>query len=373
MFALDRALAQDIVDRAMAILPYNVNVMDYLGIIIGSGDAERLSTRHEGAQEVLATSQVVEIDARAASRLGGVKPGVNLPLMLDHQLIGVLGITGDPEQVRVYGELVKMTAEMLMEQRRQQADRQWRRQRGEELLARLLWGDCPDSLVDEARHLGLQPQQPRQAVLIRLSEPLDIGHPLFTRLSSRYPQSWCILREPTLLYWCRVVERERGHDRSHDDAHLLEQASAQGWPILRMASAEPSANLPTLRQACAAALDLLDYASQIRPAQRLLHLQDLRLPVLFWRHRHDWLAQEIAVPIRQLQEHPQLLDTLDRWFEHSGESQVCAEALGIHRNSLRYRLEKIAELTGCDPYHSDDLLRLYLGRQVTPDHTALCK
>ena len=42
MFALDHALAQDIVDRAMAILPCNVNVMDYLGIIIGSGEAERL-------------------------------------------------------------------------------------------------------------------------------------------------------------------------------------------------------------------------------------------------------------------------------------------------------------------------------------------
>ncbi|EGH33493.1 putative sugar diacid recognition, partial [Pseudomonas syringae pv. japonica str. M301072] len=84
MFALDRALAQDIVDRAMAILPYNVNVMDYLGIIIGSGDAERLCTRHEGAQRVLANRQVVEIDSLAASQLGGVKPGVNLPLMLDH-------------------------------------------------------------------------------------------------------------------------------------------------------------------------------------------------------------------------------------------------------------------------------------------------
>ncbi|WP_109513709.1 CdaR family transcriptional regulator [Pseudomonas ovata] len=374
MFALDRALAQDIVDRAMAILPYNVNVMDYLGIIIGSGDAGRLSTRHEGAQEVLATCQVVEIDALAASRLGGVRPGVNLPLMLDHQLIGVLGITGDPEQVRVYGELVKMTAEMLMEQRRQQADRQWRRQRGEELLARLLWGDCPDSLVDEALHLGLQPQQPRQAVLMRLSEPLDMSHPLVMRLSSRYPQSWCLLREPTLLYWCRTVERERSHERTpergYDDAHLLEQATAQGWPILRMATAEASSSLPGLRQACAATLDLLDYASHIRPAQRLLHLQDLRLPVLFWRHRHDWLAQDIAGSITRLHEHPQLVETLDRWFEHSGESQVCAEALGIHRNSLRYRLEKIAELTGCNPYRSDDLLRLYLGRHVTP---GLCK
>ncbi|EPN13600.1 sugar diacid recognition, partial [Pseudomonas syringae pv. actinidiae ICMP 19070] len=133
MFALDRALAQDIVDRAMAILPYNVNVMDYLG--------ERLCTRHEGAQRVLANGQVVEIDSLAALRLGGVKPGVNLPLMLDHQLVGVLGITGEPDEVRVYGELVKMTAEMLMEQRRQQADLQWRAQRSEDLLARLLLAD----------------------------------------------------------------------------------------------------------------------------------------------------------------------------------------------------------------------------------------
>jgi hypothetical protein len=76
MFALDHALAQDIVDRAMAILPCNVNVMDYLGIIIGSGEAERLYTRHEGAQLVLANSRVVEIDSHTARQLDGVRPGV---------------------------------------------------------------------------------------------------------------------------------------------------------------------------------------------------------------------------------------------------------------------------------------------------------
>lgn len=359
MFALDRALAQDIVDRAMAILPHNVNVMDYLGIIIGSGDPERISTRHEGAQQVLASRQTVEIDSDAASRLGGVKPGVNLPLMLDHQLVGVLGITGDPERVRVYGELVKMTAEMLMEQRRQQTDRQWRQQRSEQLLARLLWGDCPDSLVDEARQLGLQPQLPRQALLLQLSEPLELHHPLIARLHARYPHSWCCLREPTLLYCCHPAERDPGF------GHWLEQ----DWPIRRLAYAELSPDLADLRQACAALHESLDYASQIRPTQRLLPLQSLRLPLLFWRHRQDWLAQGIAETVAPLHEQPALLDTLDRWFEHSGESQVCAEALGIHRNSLRYRLDKIAELTGCDPYRTHDLLRLYLGRQVQ----VLCK
>ena len=42
MFELDRHLAQDIVNRAMAILPYNVNVMDRQGVIIGSGDVQRV-------------------------------------------------------------------------------------------------------------------------------------------------------------------------------------------------------------------------------------------------------------------------------------------------------------------------------------------
>ena len=40
MFELDHDLAQDIVDRTMAILPYNVNVMDSQGLILGSGEAE---------------------------------------------------------------------------------------------------------------------------------------------------------------------------------------------------------------------------------------------------------------------------------------------------------------------------------------------
>ena len=121
MFELDHDLAQHIVDRAMAILPYNVNVMDSQGLILGSGEKERINTRHEGAQLVLANARVVEIDAQAAKCLKGVQPGINLPLLLDQRLIGVLGLTGEPDQLRTYAELVRMTAEMLVGQRHQQA------------------------------------------------------------------------------------------------------------------------------------------------------------------------------------------------------------------------------------------------------------
>lgn len=358
VFALDHALAQDIVDRAMAILPCNVNVMDYLGIIVGSGEAERLYTRHEGAQLVLANSRVVEIDSHTAKQLNGVRPGVNLPLMLDQQLVGVLGITGEPDQVRVYAELVKMTAEMLMEHRRQQADQQWRHQRSEDLLSRLLLGDSALHLIDEAEQLGLQPQLPRQAVLIELPADAAYAGQLAAWLNGRYANSWCVSCEPSLVYWCRAAGKDR------DDALLLEQFDEQGWPVLRMATVEPSSDLQSLRNACAAARDLLDYARHVQPQQKLLRLATHRLSVLFWRNRHDWLAEGVAEPVMKLQGNGQLLDTLRAWFDYSGESQACADALGIHRNSLRYRLEKVAEVSGCDPYRTDDLLRLYLGMQM---------
>ncbi|WP_306462766.1 sugar diacid recognition domain-containing protein, partial [Klebsiella pneumoniae] len=38
---LDSQLAQQIVDRTMAIIGYNINVMNQAGVIIGSGEKNR--------------------------------------------------------------------------------------------------------------------------------------------------------------------------------------------------------------------------------------------------------------------------------------------------------------------------------------------
>jgi len=46
---LDPKLAQDIVNKMMTQIPYNVNMMDDQGYIIASGDPQRLNTLHVGA------------------------------------------------------------------------------------------------------------------------------------------------------------------------------------------------------------------------------------------------------------------------------------------------------------------------------------
>lgn len=74
---LSKSLAQKIVDRMMDIIPYNVNLMNKDGIIIASGDKDRINTLHLGAQEALQGTSAIEVYEERE----GVKPGVNMPIL----------------------------------------------------------------------------------------------------------------------------------------------------------------------------------------------------------------------------------------------------------------------------------------------------
>lgn len=363
MFELDHDLAQHIVDRAMAILPFNVNVMDSQGLILGSGERQRVNTRHEGAQLVLANGRVVELDPPSAACLKGSQPGVNLPLMLDGRLIGVLGITGAPDEVRIYAELVRMTAEMLVAQRHMQAEQEWRRQRCDDVLGLLLGGDGEGTrLLEEARQLGLKPQLARSPCLLEVV-PGQGSEGLARWLSKHFADSWCVSLPGTSLLWCRPSALPL------DEPRLLEKLAAQGWPVVRMATAGSATDLHDLRRNCRRVADLLAYGRDVLPTVQVLPLERYRLPTLLWRHRGDDSLEEWIAPLQRVvarDSNGQLLSTLRAWCEHDGQSQHCADALGIHRNSLRYRMERIAELSGLDPMTLQGMLALYLGVQLLP-------
>ena len=113
---ISTALAQQIVERTTQIIPFKVNLIDAHGIIVASADPGRVGSVHPGAQLALARGTSVEIDAQAARLLPGAKPGINLPLTVRGEICGVVGLTGEPDAVRQFGELVRAMAEMMLEQ-----------------------------------------------------------------------------------------------------------------------------------------------------------------------------------------------------------------------------------------------------------------
>jgi len=61
-----------------------------------------------------------------------------------------------------------------------------------------------------------------------------------------------------------------------------------------------------------------------------------------------------------LDHEPELLKTLNAFFENHCSPSSTVERIAIHRNTLSYRLDKITSLTGLDPRHFDDAVQIRL-------------
>jgi DNA-binding PucR family transcriptional regulator len=46
--------------------------------------------------------------------------------------------------------------------------------------------------------------------------------------------------------------------------------------------------------------------------------------------------------------HTQLLQTLTKYLQHGGGYEATSRSLAVHRSTLKYRLQRIRELTGYD-------------------------
>jgi DNA-binding PucR family transcriptional regulator len=67
--------------------------------------------------------------------------------------------------------------------------------------------------------------------------------------------------------------------------------------------------------------------------------------------------------------HGDLVRTLGAYLRHGGNSSRAADALYLHRNSLRYRLARIQALTGLDTGDPDVRLALQIGILLLVDAT----
>jgi carbohydrate diacid regulator len=108
-------LAQKIVDTIMPLVHRNVNIFNQEGIIIATGHPHRYKSFHKGAKDVIDTGSVIEIYPNEIPLYPGALQGVNLPIVFDGQTVGVVGVFGNPDEVRSTGRLTKAITELFLE------------------------------------------------------------------------------------------------------------------------------------------------------------------------------------------------------------------------------------------------------------------
>ncbi|KGT87657.1 CdaR family transcriptional regulator [Pantoea sp. JGM49] len=378
-YHLDARLAQDIVARTMQIIDSNVNVMDARGRIIGSGDRERIGELHEGALLVLSQGRVVDIDEAVAKHLHGVRPGINLPLRIDGEIVGVIGLTGQPAALRHYGELVCMTAEMMLEQARLLHMLAQDSRLREELVLNLIRSDTLSPALSEwAQRLGIDLNQPRVVAVVEVdsgqlgvdSAMSELQH-LQTLLTT--PDRDNLIAIVSLTEMVVLKPALNAHGRYDQDDHrrrvdqLLQRMKESGQVRMRIALGNFFTGPGSIARSYRTARTTMMVGKQRMPEQRSFFYQDLVLPVLLDSLRGGWQANELARPLAKLKANDNnglLRRTLVAWFSHNVQPSATARALFIHRNTLEYRLNRISELTGLNLGNFDDRLLLYVALQL---------
>lgn len=365
---LDESTARLIVRRAMSIIDYPVNVMDSHGVIIASGDPQRLMERHEGALLALAESRVVEIDAATARHLKGVRPGINLPFCFRQRQIGVIGISGEPEQVRASGELVKMAAELMVEQAALLEQNQWEKRYREELTLQLLAGGGErEARESMAAWLGVALDVPRIAWIVELRD----GNPqqmreLLAELEREARDALFAMTGFSEMVMLCPASLENGRWSQAQDRRQAQRLHAlwQGRFNVRLiiggfysGDAGPSRSLRAARAT-------QSMARRLKLRHKTLFYDENPLAALLCDSGDDWRAEELGAPWRRLAEHDEkgvLRQTLRCYFSRNCEQAQTASALHIHVNTLRYRLQRVEAITGLKINQLSDCLQLYVG------------
>lgn len=380
-YHLTPQIAQNIVQRTMAIIDCNINVMDENGLIIGSGDLERIGELHEGAVLAIAQKRIVSIDVATAQTLQGVKPGINLPLELNNKILGVIGLTGEPEKITQFGKLVCMSAEMIMEQAQLLNQLSQDNRLKEELILSLIQSNnLNTNLVEWGRKLNIDLKLPRVAAVIEVdSGQLGITtamgelqylqktlEPLIKNsLVAVQSLNEIIVLIPALNRFKRWEVAE--HKLKLES--LVAQVKTNNKLDIRIALGNyfSQGEDHIAKSYQTAKTTMLIGKQRSSSTVRNYYYQELILPVLLHGLSYDWQTEELLLPLKKLKiaDHNGVLQkTLQVWFNNNLQNNQTANELFIHRNTLEYRLNKIAKLTELDINKFDDRMLLYIALQL---------
>lgn len=114
---IDNEMAQRLLDKIMKVIDYevNINIMNEYGEIIASGDKSRIGKINLSSLEVIKNSRSMNNFNFIDNDKESSRPGINMPLIFNNEIIGIVGVTGDPNEIKLISNIIKMTTEMLIE------------------------------------------------------------------------------------------------------------------------------------------------------------------------------------------------------------------------------------------------------------------
>ena len=358
---ITKQLAEQIVDQTMLRLQRNINVMETNGMILASGDLLRIESIHEGALIVAQTKKPLWITEQNKHLYPKTKPGINLPIFYENDLVGVIGITGDPEQIEEIATLVQLTTEMMVHQALIVSEREWKRKMQEMIFLELMNNHGIQKVMFERMtKLGFSLKPPFYAWAIELN-PESAAYQTILQDLEYFFQNDSILLGHYQLHEHFILISEMEEKEMKKKLTMLSPKLKKYKP-LRLGVGQVVETLDSIHYAYETAKVALQYGN---PKNVIAYFEDVELYSLFKKRESSEAQHFTNRMLKGLND--KLLHTLQEYFNCNQQLAICAETLEIHRHTLTYRLNKICEITGYNPSVLQDAITLQIALWLKKD------
>ncbi|MDM5320170.1 sugar diacid recognition domain-containing protein [Bacillus pumilus] len=361
-------LAEKIVDEVKKVLTEEIIIAQTNGTIIAATDPARIGQFHEGAYLTSFEGQKRILTKDDEQRMKGVKAGINLPIYFKQEVIGVIGMTGNPAHVSPFGEILRKMTELLIQEHEFFLETETDERQLEAFV--FDWLHLPETAIDlteKAARLQLDINKQRVVVLIDCHDESFMKQDQYKKMKEMLH----LTNQEMIVRW--------GHARfllmlqtSANDRDTLQQRlfhihtalTARSTSKVLIGAGKPAAG-QMMKQSFHQAFRALKMANADTP---IVFDEDLTLELFIEEVSQETKEVFLDRTIVPLLPYPELVKTLRVLMTSDCSLKYTAEAMHVHINTLHYRLKRIQDLTTLDPKRMQDAMLFYLALMLLDHH-----
>lgn len=372
---------QLIVEELEKTIEKNINIMDENGCIIASTDSARIGHYHTGAIKVI-REKLDELVISGNEYYEGAKQGINLPIIIENEIVGVVGISGDKETVAGFGKVIKKMTEILIMDSYKSSQKKLADMTKSNFVFNWLFEN--DDEIESINILRTSGQL--------LGIDIDLSRIVMTL--------YVVCKNPQSLEAKNEMEKQRLQNRIiRDMERLMKEKNPKahdivlqlGWKIVTFFDSDDIQGIREFVGELAGYIEkqykvytycgIGTVGKERNEIRRSFRESDTACSIAA-KQKTSFIKSygdvDMRLLIEGISDHDKRIfvkrvfkncgrEDIDNWVnllrcyvENNESIYKTAECLYIHKNTLQYRLGKLKEITGYDPRNITELIPLYV-------------
>lgn len=359
---ISKRQAEAIIKNLKSVIKEDINYISPDGTIIASSDETRVGSHHAGALKVAENKQPLII--HSDSDYIGAKKGINLPVFYDQNLVAIIGITGEVNEIIQFSHVIVKMSEILIKENFLNVQKQFKRENNR-VIMELITKDKfnPEILKSKMDELSYDAGQYYYFLIAKLNnfdmQNIELSNMIYNSIEKRISIKDVLARSESYFMLLTQTEDQSKfinlfkdikayvENKYHIKMTVGISERIQGINQLYLAYRQAKMVIEFEKNRNSGLIKQFDGASLEYLFKSLAHVTSMDFSKRILASLSDKEIEELRTLVQS-------------YIKHNGSINAVSEELFIHKNTVQYRLNKIAATTGYNPRNLKDLIALYV-------------